>query len=177
MYLGTDQLGIVDTQGQRVTREAVVKGVTTLDKASSQQQQALETNLVELTPEEKKMTDRKRFVSKILTSVSNFSVQYNFQAIAISLLVMSETVCTATDDSCKAGNQDEWVGSTASATIFIGAIFGQLTMGYLGDYLGRNKALFFTLCLASFGALGKKENRGKNRKFHTWKMPFLSSFS
>lgn len=39
-------------------------------------------------------------------------------------------------------------------SIFVGAIAGQLSMGYLGDLIGRTKALFFTLLLASFGGLG-----------------------
>ncbi len=61
-------------------------------------------------------------------AVSNFSVQYNFQAISIALLVMSETVCTSTEADCIAGTQKEWVTSTASAVVFIGAILGQLTV-------------------------------------------------
>ena len=107
-----------------------------------------------LSPIEKRnMEDKKRIVSKLITSVSNFSVQYNFQAIAVALLVMIETVYTSNDEECKDGNQAAWVQGTAAATIFIGAIMGQLSMGYLGDLVGRNKALFFTLCLAAFGAL------------------------
>ncbi len=108
----------------------------------------------QLSPREKKiMEERKKLISKLITSISNFSVQYNFQAIAVALLVMSATVCTTDDEECKDGKQAAWVHGTASATIFIGAILGQLTMGYLGDVIGRNQALFFTLCLASFGAL------------------------
>ena len=104
----------------------------------------------QLSPREKKiMEERKKLISKLITSISNFSVQYNFQAIAVALLVMSATVCTTDDEECKDGKQAAWVHGTASATIFIGAILGQLTMGYLGDVIGRNQALFFTLCLVS----------------------------
>ena len=100
------------------------------------------------------MEERRKNISKLITSVSNFSVQYNFQAIAIALLVMSSSVCTSDDVNCRGGDQASWVRGTAAATIFIGAIVGQVSMGYLGDLIGRNKALFFTLCLASLGALG-----------------------
>lgn len=53
-------------------------------------------------------------------------MQYNFQAISIALLVMSAEECTLDDDSCKDGDQAEWVQSVATATVFIGAITGQL---------------------------------------------------
>ena len=104
-------------------------------------------------PQEEKVMADKRFLSNIITSISNFSVQYNFQAIGVALLVMSAEVCTTDDGDCKDGHQDAWVQGTASATIFVGAIMGQLSMGYLGDVIGRNKALLFTLCLAFVGAL------------------------
>ncbi len=58
----------------------------------------------------------------------NFSVQYNFQAIAVALLIMSQSQCTSTDVDCKDGEQAEWVHSSATATVFIGAIIGQLVV-------------------------------------------------
>jgi hypothetical protein len=61
-------------------------------------------------------------------AVGNFSVQYNFQAISIALLVMAASVCTTDDGDCKEGTQAEWVSSTATATVFVGAITGQLTV-------------------------------------------------
>jgi PHS family inorganic phosphate transporter-like MFS transporter len=67
---------------------------------------------------------------------------------------MSESVCTTNDADCKEGDQAEWVSGIASATVFVGAIAGQLSMGYLGDIIGRSRALFFTLLLASLGAAG-----------------------
>ena len=65
-----------------------------------------------------------------IPAVGNFSVQYNFQAISIALLVMSASVCTSNDDSCKDGEQSAWVSSTATATVFVGAITGQLSVSY-----------------------------------------------
>ena len=47
-------------------------------------------------------------LSKVNTSISNFSVQYNFQSIAIALLVMSSSVCTSNDEDCRDGEQAEW---------------------------------------------------------------------
>lgn len=92
-------------------------------------------------------------ISKYITSLGNFSIQYNFQSISIALLVMSTVQCTITDEECKQGLQETWVTSTTSAVIFIGAIIGQLVMGTAGDILGRDKAMHFTLCLSAIGAL------------------------
>ncbi len=93
------------------------------------------------------------WLSYLITSVSNFSVQYNFQAISIALLIMSKEVCTSTEEECSLGTQSSWVAGTASATVFAGAFFGQLTMGYLGDLIGRNKAMTITLSLSACAAL------------------------
>lgn len=60
---------------------------------------------------------------------------------------------TSTASDCRKGIQSSWVSGTASATVFIGAIAGQLTMGFLGDLIGRNKAMVLTLSLTSFAAL------------------------
>jgi hypothetical protein len=49
---------------------------------------------------------RNKILSKIITSVGNFSVQYNFQAISVALILMSSTVCTLhDDDKCDTGKQ------------------------------------------------------------------------
>lgn len=93
------------------------------------------------------------WLSRAITSVGNFSIQYNFQAIAIALIVMSVEECTLNEEKCQEGKQSSWVTGTASATVFAGAMLGQLIMGYAGDILGRNKALTLTLTLASSAAL------------------------
>ena len=70
------------------------------------------------------MDDKKRIVSKLITSASNFSVQYNFQAIAVALLVMIETVYTSNDEECKDGNQAEWVQGTSDTIVLISFLIG-----------------------------------------------------
>jgi PHS family inorganic phosphate transporter-like MFS transporter len=94
------------------------------------------------------------WVSTLITSLGNFGVQMNYQAIAIALIVMTAEVCTLDDDSeCKEGEQEAWVTSTLTATVFAGSILGQLTMGYAGDLLGRDFAMIFTLSIAAFSAI------------------------
>ena len=93
-------------------------------------------------------------LSLIITALSNFSVQYNFQAIAVALMVMSASVCTNNDDECKENEQASWVSGAATSTVFIGCIAGQLSMGIIGDIVGRNIAMCITLSIAALGALG-----------------------
>jgi len=76
-------------------------------------------------------------------SLANFTVQYNFQVIAIALAIAQRDM-----------PQKTWVKTQDKSVIFIGCILGQFTMGYAGDLLGRARALSLTLCLAVFGALG-----------------------
>ncbi len=95
----------------------------------------------------------KAWLSYCITSLGNFSVQYNFQAISVALLIMATEQCTSTEENCRQGKQEAWVEGTAAATVFAGAIFGQLSMGYMGDLVGRNKALTMTLSLAAVSAM------------------------
>lgn len=92
-------------------------------------------------------------LSYLCTAIGNFSVAYNFTCISVALIVMSATVCTSNDDNCREGTQASWVASAESSVVFLGAICGQLVMGYAGDVLGRGRALGFTLAIAAVGAL------------------------
>lgn len=93
------------------------------------------------------------FRTSRITSLSNFSVAYNFQSISICLVIMSSTICTSSTSDCLLGVQADWVYSTSTAISFIGAIVGQISMGYLGDLIGRNKALIATMSLSAISAL------------------------
>mmetsp|Transcript_797 Transcript_797/g.795 ORF Transcript_797/g.795 Transcript_797/m.795 type:complete len:482 (-) Transcript_797:144-1589(-) len=92
-------------------------------------------------------------LSSLITKIGNFGVQYNYQAISIALIVMSKDVCTGNIEDCKNGDQDSWVHSSATAVVFAGSIFGQLTMGYAGDVLGRSNAMGLTVGIALLAAL------------------------
>ena len=92
-------------------------------------------------------------LSTIITAFANFGVTYNYNSITIALIVMSESVCTNGSSNCALGIQASWVNSSTEAVIFVGTIMGQLTMGYLGDVIGRSRALFATSFLAFISAL------------------------
>lgn len=91
-------------------------------------------------------------LSYAATSLGNFSVQYNFQSISVAMLIMASTVCTTTAANCKDDVQDIWIAGTATAVVFAGAITGQLSMGYIGDIIGRNAAYVLTMSLCVIGA-------------------------
>ena len=44
-----------------------------------------------------------QWLSFLITSMSNYSVQYNFHSITMCLLIMSANECTSNDDNCKDG--------------------------------------------------------------------------
>lgn len=99
----------------------------------------------------------KSTLSFLSTSISNFATQYNFGCISVALLMMSSSECSrgtslADQKLCDEGKQLEWVEPSSSAVVFVGAVIGQLSMGFLGDWLGRNKALAITMGLAAFSS-------------------------
>ena len=49
--------------------------------------------------------------------------------------------------------QNDLIKESLKGVVFAGAITGQLVMGYVGDWIGRNRALSLTVVLAGFGAL------------------------
>jgi hypothetical protein len=90
-------------------------------------------------------SDGKKWISTVITAVTNFAAQYNYQSIAPALLIMSTAVCCATDDSCRKGDQATWVAGSSTGGIFVGSIVGQLYMGFLGDHFSRSMALSWTM--------------------------------
>lgn len=93
------------------------------------------------------------WLSITITGLANFSTQYNFQSIAVALMIMSTSVCTSSESNCTEGVQATWVESFPSAAVFLGAIVGQLSMGYLGDYMSRSYALAVTMLITSLSAM------------------------
>lgn len=69
-------------------------------------------------------------ISKVIPSMGNFSIQYNFQAIAVSLMVMSVKQCTSTETECMEGKQAHWVAGGSNCHCvrgrYAGATDGEL---------------------------------------------------
>eukprot|EP00494_Astrolonche_serrata_P034136 UN34405 len=49
---------------------------------------------------------------------------------------------------------EDWLSGLLDSSVFYGAIAGMVIMGYLGDVIGRNRAMLFTMTLLASGALG-----------------------
>jgi PHS family inorganic phosphate transporter-like MFS transporter len=80
--------------------------------------------------------------SLIVAAVSNLSTAYNLANMSLALVLLSANGLTPTP------------GETGglSSVVFAGAICGQLTMGYIGDLVGRARALQLTMLLSIMGA-------------------------
>jgi len=80
---------------------------------------------------------------------ANFSIQYNFNSITLALTFATKFGPDGTQFYAVTSSQSGLLKSL----VFVGAVLGQLTMGYLGDCWGRLNAMIFTNCLVVFGAL------------------------
>ena len=105
--------------------------------------------------------------STLIGKISNFSVQYNLSAASIAVAVMvshNDTEINSGSDSGVLNNtatpltpdfhEADWVKRVLLGAVFLGAVLGMITMGYLGDMLGRRKAMLVTLSFVVLGALG-----------------------
>ncbi len=82
--------------------------------------------------------------SNFVGAMGNFSIQYNLSAASIALPFLQSHPAFAPPG---------WVHYVGLGTVFVGAVLGMLGMGYLGDVLGRKRAMVFTLCLQVAGAV------------------------
>ena len=87
---------------------------------------------------EKKSSAKAGFIG----AVSNMSVQYNMQAASVAIAFMKS-----------AYPEPGWVKLTLLGAVFAGALVGMTVMGYLGDLIGRRRAMLLTLALVVGGAL------------------------
>ena len=71
--------------------------------------------------------------------------RYNLSAASIALPFMQAHPFFAAP---------EWVHYTGLGVVFVGAVLGMLCMGYLGDLLGRRRAMLVTLAIQALGAVG-----------------------
>merc|ERR1719262_1838208 len=80
-----------------------------------------------------------------IAAFSNLSTAYNLVNINLAHVVMQNQYCGG--DHCKGQV------TAAGTACLVGAIVGQLTFGYVGDCLGRGRALQLTMILSILGAL------------------------
>jgi hypothetical protein len=90
----------------------------------------------------------KRFKT-LSSALANFSIQYNFNSITLALVFVTQHRPGGQPLYDVSSNET----SLLKSLVFVGAVLGQLFMGYLGDCWGRNNAMLFTNFLVVFGAL------------------------
>jgi PHS family inorganic phosphate transporter-like MFS transporter len=78
--------------------------------------------------------------------VGSFSTAFNLINVSLVLVVMSRVPRFV-------GLEDEAARSTVSSTCLAGMIFGQLFFGFVGDWIGRRRAMSLTLAIVAIGAL------------------------
>eukprot|EP00299_Pterocystis_sp_00344_P017224 c8637_g1_i4.p1 GENE.c8637_g1_i4~~c8637_g1_i4.p1 ORF type:complete len:443 (-),score=72.95 c8637_g1_i4:22-1350(-) len=81
--------------------------------------------------------------SFLVSVLCNFTAQYNISAITICLIVMK--------DLYPRTEKSELI---ALIGVFLGSILGQSLFGYIGDVMGRRKALQYANVCCALGALG-----------------------
>lgn len=120
-------------------------GLLDMEQEASSNQELLERGGEERRPPCKQSKlESARWDGVIAPALGNFSVQYNFQAIAIALAIAKRSSATP---------QRGWVNSQCKSAVFTGCILGQFCMGYVGDLIGRARALYLTLVMSAFGAV------------------------
>ncbi|CAK9117905.1 unnamed protein product [Durusdinium trenchii] len=90
-------------------------------------------------------TDPKQMRATIIAAISNLSTAYNLVNVNLTNEIMENEFCNGAH--CNAS-----IAATSTACL-AGAIFGQLTFGYVGDWLGRGPALYLTMVMSTTGAL------------------------
>lgn len=93
----------------------------------------------------------KKEVSKVSNfgpSVGNFCIQYNFSSASIAIAVLSSKGSSGKPYS----EEPAWANDVILPVVFLGSMIGMSCMGWLGDVIGRSKAMQATLWFAIAGA-------------------------
>lgn len=94
---------------------------------------------------EEEAARKRQLRNTMIAATSNLSTAYNLVNINLAHVEIENQYCHG--DSCRAQV------TAASTACLVGAIAGQLTFGYVGDCLGRSRALQLTMILSIVGAL------------------------
>ena len=82
-------------------------------------------------------------LNELSAGIANFGIQFNYSTISVAMLYISNIY----------GSTPSWASSATSSSVFAGSIIGMLVMGFLGDAIGRKRAMLITLSVAAGGAL------------------------
>lgn len=88
-----------------------------------------------------------------LSSVTNFSIQYNYVCASIAAAIMLSDADRTGDSVAADFPQPQWAKDFLMSVVFVGSIVGMLVMGFLGDLIGVQRALVLTNSFVVLGAL------------------------
>lgn len=94
-------------------------------------------------------------LSFFVSCVGNFSVQYNLQSASIAIpfmLTAADIVVTKTNALVPDFVEPKWASDGLKGSVFAGAFVGMISMGYLGDLLGRRTGMMTTLAIVVIAA-------------------------
>ncbi|CAK0823812.1 unnamed protein product [Prorocentrum cordatum] len=94
---------------------------------------------------EARAASRRRSRNTLISACSNLSTAYNLVNINLAHVIMENEYCGG--DNCKSQV------TAAGTACLVGSILGQLAFGYIGDCIGRSRALSLTMALSILGAL------------------------
>jgi len=91
------------------------------------------------------MEDTKKKRQALVSSCGNFSIMYNMTSASIALSVMSSAPGTPVTPL--------WADYTLLSIVFVGCALGMMSMGAIGDILGRTSGMRITLSISVLGAV------------------------
>jgi len=77
-------------------------------------------------------------LSSLVSAVANLVGQYNFTSASVITLIFEKEYSDGVP---------EWAESAMNSSVFGGAVVGMLTLGYVGDVVGRRRAMAITLTI------------------------------
>lgn len=100
------------------------------------------TSLTGKSPADAPKKSKRSLTSVAITALPNFATEYNYNAISWAMLWIEPLY----------GSPD-WASELAHNSIFAGTLIGMVSLGYVGDVMGRNRAMTITLTLMATGSL------------------------
>ena len=100
------------------------------------------TSLTGTSPADAPKKSRRSLTSIAITALPNFATEYNYNAISWAMLWIAPLY-----------GSPKWADQLAHNSIFAGTLIGMVSLGYVGDVMGRNRAMTITLSLMATGSL------------------------
>ena len=96
---------------------------------------------------------------RTIAGIANFAVQYNYSSISFAMLLLAREF----------KGTPVWASSALASSIFVGSMLGMLSLGFIGDLIGRQLALALTLSIATVSAvLSALASFGGENEVYLW---------